>query len=331
MGKSRRSTGGSAGGNEPQVDYTEQNNEVFKEICDERGVGPKTQKKLKEILEFCNENNLELSKGITIESPEMDNPWYSYGGTARATIIDRETGKRISIFDDILKGKYSDELSKDSLDNLLKALRYQNEHTNQSFNNLYSDILLTNHRLIQDKDTGKWRPNHSLAFFDPIVPNAITVQTSMLGKQHHAKLGENSYGGVWDDVSVKNMADVIAHETGHAYDFHVIGKGKRTDMSSIFTEHGFNSGTTGPCDYATDYMGETISTVCEMVNTHRVRDDATLSTGKTVDDAYYEKYGGYPHLSEVGTGGTVDKRMYEIWSNDPVWKPLIAEAERIMF
>ena len=157
MGKSRRSRGGGAeGGNETvEPDYTEQNQSVYDEICKEKGVGPKAKAKLKEVLEFCNENNLELTKGEFISSVKEDNPFFTYGGTPRASIIDRETGKKISIFDDILKGKSSDNLSKESLDNLLKGLRYEQEHTNKEFHNLYSDVLLTNHRMILDRN-GKW-------------------------------------------------------------------------------------------------------------------------------------------------------------------------------
>ncbi len=328
MGKNRKSAGGGAGEpipTEPEIDYSEQNNEVFQEICKEKGVGPKAKQKLIEILEFCNDNNLELTKGITISSPKKDNPWFKYGGTARATIVDKETGKKISIFDDMLKGKNADELSKESLDNLLKGIRYEYEHTNPEFHNLYSDILLTNHRLIQD--SGKWVASGGYAFFDPVVPNAITIRSSMLGKQDFTKLGKNSYGHQWNENSVKKMAATIAHENGHAYDYHVIGKGTGTDQPSIFTEHGRNTNTIGPCSYATDVPGETISTVCEMVINRRVRSDANLSDGTSIDDAYHDKYGKWP--SSVPSA-TESKRMYEIWSNDPQWAPLIAEVEGFM-
>ena len=155
-----------------------------------------------------------------------------------------------------------------------------------------------------------------------------SLKAGMLGKQDFTKLGENSYGNQWNENSVKKMASVLAHENAHAYDFHVIGKGNATDMPSMFTEHGKNSGTMGPCWYATNYPGETISTVCEMVINKKVTSDANLSNGRRIDKAYHDKYGEYPSQPY---SSTVEKRMYDIWASDPEWAPLVAEAERIMF
>ena len=300
------------GGGQPIPDFTEQNQLIFNELYMEKGLGKQGKEKLQEILDFCNENNLELQRGKNFGTDTYP------GVTAKVSIIDHETGKTINIFNDLIKGTHAEDLDYDTLNNVLHALRNVKENTKPEFFNQVTDIQLSNRTQIDETGDGKGKINHSLGFFDHRIPRAISINSETFAHKHDVRSPRpNSYQYYLGEKSMNAVADVIAHEMGHAYDFNVIGKGQGLGHESVFAKYGkWTDNRIGPTEYATTTPDETISTTIEQVYGHRLRGDAYMRDGTWV-----------PETSSTGKELSESER-YNIWAKE--WPELVTEAERII-
>lgn len=95
-----------------------------------------------------------------------------------------------------------------------------------------------------------------------------------------------------------------------------------TNSKTSFSKYGYYKTYTGPTVYSNNRNYETISTVCEQVGTHSLRSDALMKNGKTVSEAYKEKYGK----------DGMDSELYNYWTTDSEysWADLVTEAKNIM-
>lgn len=250
--------------------------------------------------DWANENGLVLTEDLASFSAKRSGGSI-YTTTASLSIIDPQTGIHINVFQEAFEGNlfemFDDNYSPLNKDNLNEFLR--------QYRTIDPDYLkragITNINIDSLYPQGiPIRPGTG-GYFTSDRPNSI--QLPLLQLNH-----PNSNG-----VGIRGT---IIHETAHAYDFNRIGKGTHVGSKSIFTTYKGN-GKVFPTEYAGKHYkeskdlpewyrkSEVISTVTEQVESHTLRNDALLSNGNK-------------------------PKNYEEWANDPVWKPMVKEAEKII-
>ena len=266
MGKSRNNNGNRNGA------LSSVNQETYNQLSSSI-TNPTVKQQLDIILDFCNENGLELQVGkktvVTGELPSGLTPV-----DAMVTIYDPKTGKHINIFEDMM---VDDTITKVNYDNLLNALRDIQKNTSSSFFNLAGDINITKHRPFKWANEEFLLTGENDGFFDPYLPSSINIS----GQFRHN----------WDDptTSTKNLARVMVHEMAHNYDFNVIGGGQGQGKPSLFTQYGKDGPlksdgslervNPGPTLYSDYNNHEVIAVMAEMVYDKHVRDDAYIPGG----------------------------------------------------
>ena len=290
MGKSRRRSGG----NSPVTNFIDSNNKLYKKIIDNTEFTKKVvEKRLEKVLEYCNENNLEIIDVKDIPHSANLNSLFS---PALLGFKDKNTGKIITIYENALYGKHS--LNERNIKQVL-------DQTRSELNNIYSKV---SGKYIENIQSINITNGSALGSFAPYAPNGINIMPQAFNDKKQWATG---------------LTGTMIHEMGHCYDYNVIGDGLTTGLDSVFTRYPWGG---GPTKYASGNKKESISTVCEQVYTERVREDAKLSDGSPIDFAFSEKYGTPPDFHSSSD----QKKMYKMWSNDPKWKPMVKEAKKIM-
>ena len=292
------------GNNQPPVDQEliNHNQQVYDYICSQKGIGKVTEKKLKEILDYCNENGLRMEDGKEFHSEDKYDK-------AIVSIIDPSLEDiQINIFKDMMVSANTHCITPETLSMVRTSLQNLPENfTILNGENLIYHVNLTNKSFDNNvKDV--------YGFFDPAKPQSIQLTNELLYKQSLTSLidGSNSLRQV-------DVDRTIIHEIAHAFDYQVIGHWSGTGTPSVFTKYGGTPWSQSPTRYGQDDPSEVISTTIEQVYTHTLRSDALMRDGTSVR-TYAKEHNIDTRDSEA---------MYNVWADD--WKDLVKASEDILY
>ncbi len=251
MGNNNKSTNNSSNQGSVEstlaADFKKNNKEVYQQLLETNKRLSNTAKtKLKEILNFCNRNNLELT---TIK----DEYYYNQQATTPTlTIINHETGKRINLFDDMLKGEGLRVLD-------TKKFKYINDTLNELPPNYMKTVKDVNILYGDPEDA-------YMGYFTPLSNHSINLTAGIFGVTQNRSPKQSEL----------KFKKAIVHEMGHAYDYNEIGHGL-FDQNKVFSQ--YDNSNESPTYYSQTTASETISTTLEQVYTQSLRSDAQMRNG----------------------------------------------------
>lgn len=299
MGNYSNNDSGGGGG----ADYTDHNEKMREKILNEKGVPKKVKQRISEIIDLANEMGLKVNENNpSFTSPTKKNIFgkivETNTQTATLSLHDPILDKDINFFKETFTSKLVTSMSNEKLNEMITDLR-EMPLTFEGLKNT-KHINITN-KLVSGKNT------NNLGYFDETRPDSIQLTLRAFDNNRQWNTG---------------LKGTLYHEMTHLYDFNKYG---------ICGNDGLFAQSRGiqPTNYAKTVHTkngmwvhpEVMSTVVEQVATGRLREDACLSTlgyfnNQAKQGKYYEGDWNF---------------TYNDWANDKEWKPLIEEANHILY
>jgi len=301
MGKSRRSNGSGRSA----INYTEPNDEVYSNYESRKEkYTDKENEIINQIYDFCNAHNLELID--TFNNGDKNNYWDDE--LAVIAFRDPKSGIIYNIYGNAINDEGFVFEPEEIIKNMEDSLEIMNNFP-PKFNHGVNVV-----NFVHEAGVYGYVRNGK--------PNSIQISPLTF-----------SNGIMGPETGVKG---VFAHELTHAWEIknhgHIGALTKFSELNSYPTEYardtenmwsvGSYSDNLDDFDFGFTH-GECISTVVEQVYSHKLRNDALMKNGDSVETAFYNKYGYTPDTKNSNDS----EKMFNMYCDE--WSELVSEANII--